>query len=193
MKSKLLIIIKFFILNIFLSYINTSISNILKYGSDIYLYSFPLIKMELTKKLLSDKINTFAHKTDLPNPNFHDVVRPNLDTLYSSAWLDLSNSPVIVEVPDTNERYYVIQAIDAWTNSFSSIGSRTTGTKKNKFVFTGPFYKGNLPDELKDKEIKSPTNMVWLLGRIQVNGKNDIENVIKIQEGLKLQELNKNF
>jgi hypothetical protein len=63
------------------------------------------------------------------SPEFKDVVTPNVDTVYCTAWLDLSQNPVVLIVPDTNDRYYLVQIMDAYSNTFSSIGRRTTGTK----------------------------------------------------------------
>ena len=74
-----------------------------------------------------------------------DVVTPNVDTVYSSAWLDLSQNPVVLIVFDSNDRYYVAQIMDAYSNTFSSIGRRTTGTKAGKFAIVGPDWKGVLP------------------------------------------------
>ena len=66
-------------------------------------------------------------------------------------------------------RYYLMEMLDAWTNVFASPGTRTTGNGKGDFAITGPSWKGQLPEGVK--EIKSPTNMVWLIGRTQTNGR----------------------
>ena len=87
-------------------------------------------------------------------PEFRDVVTPNVDTVYSTAWLDLPQNPVVLIVPDTDDRYYLVQIMDAYSNTFASIGRRTTGTKAGKFVIVGPDWKGVLPSGLK--AVKSP-------------------------------------
>ena len=60
------------------------------------------------------------------------VVRPNADTLYSTAWLELSKEPILLKVPDTHGRYYVMQLLDAWTETFGMSGKRTDGTGRGR-------------------------------------------------------------
>ena len=86
--------------------------------------------------------------------------------VYSEAWLDLAE-PMVLSLPDTHGRYYVMAMLDAWTDVFQSPGKRTTGTKKGEFAIVGPKWKGELPNDVD--EIKSPTTMVWLLGRTETN------------------------
>ena len=74
------------------------------------------------------------------------MVRPNFDTLYSLAWLDLTAGPVILHAPDTDDRYYMLPLLDMWTDVFANPGKRTTGTDAQDFVITGPGYTGELPD-----------------------------------------------
>jgi hypothetical protein len=111
-------------------------------------------------------------------------VRANVDTLYSSAFLDLSSEPLVLSVPDTGGRYYLLPLLDAWTNVFATPGARTTGTKAGDFAITGPNWTGALPAGMR--EIKSPTNTVWILGRTQTNGPEDYPAVHTVQAGFKL-------
>src|SRR5882672_7855135 len=105
-------------------------------GVDAYMYGYPLVLMDQTRRLMTNvpvpngtlgfaPINQFAHATNLPTPAT-PVARPNLDTLYSLAWLDLSSEPMILHVPDTQGRYYIMQLVDAWNNTFAAPGTRTT-------------------------------------------------------------------
>src|SRR5205085_2940249 len=108
-------------------------------------------------------------------------------TLYSTAWLDLSAEPVLLHVPDTGGRYYVMQLLDAWTETIATPGKRETGTTEQTFAFVGPGWKGDLPKGVK--RIDCGTNMAWLLGRTQTNSASDYENVHAIQRGFTLTSL----
>jgi hypothetical protein len=132
--------------------------------------------------------NEFTHAQRFPDDTFHQVIRPNADTLYSSSWIDLSKEPVLLHVPDVHDRYYLMQFMDAWTETFSVPGKRTTGTGEGWFALVGPTeWKGTLPE--RAQRIDAPTNMVWLIGRTQTNSATDYENVHAIQRGYQLMTL----
>ncbi|GMG93650.1 hypothetical protein Cmtc_48700 [Cupriavidus sp. TKC] len=155
-------------------------------SAEVFTYAYPLVLMDVTREVATAKVpvNTFGHKRAFPDAAFTDVVSPNADTLYSSAWLDLSKEPMVLSVPDTGGRYYLMPMLDAWTNVFASPGKRTTGTKRGVFAIVGPNWQGQLPKGVK--EIKSPTDMAWLIGRIQTNGKQDYANVHRLQDQFRL-------
>lgn len=167
-------------------------------GIQAYIYGYPLVLMERTRQLqtkLDSTIqpeltasNVFFYKTI--NPKFKDVVTPNVDTVYGAAFLDLSNNPVVLNVPDTNDRYYVVQIMDAYSNTFSSIGSRTTGTKAGRFAIAGPNWNGALPSGLT--VVKSPTNTAWLICRVLSKGKDDVDEATKILKQFTLTTLDGN-
>ncbi|MBP0631535.1 DUF1254 domain-containing protein [Cupriavidus sp. AcVe19-1a] len=158
-------------------------------SAEVFTYAYPLVLMDVTRELMTLRtpVNTFSHKRTFPDPSFTDVVSPNADTLYSSAWLDLSREPVILSVPDTQGRYYLMPLLDAWTNVFASPGMRTTGTRRGNFAITGPDWRGTLPKGVQ--EIRSPTSMVWLIGRTQVNDKKDLPAVHRLQDQYRLTPL----
>src|SRR5437762_220675 len=158
-------------------------------ATERYVYAYPLVIMDVTKQVMTAKtpINTFLHRRAFPDASSTDVVNPNVDTLSSQAWLDLAREPIVLSVPDTRDRYYMMPMLDAWTNVFQSPGKRTTGTKKADFVIVGPKWKGELPAGVE--EIRAPTDMVWLNGRTQTNGKADYAAVAKIQDQYKLTPL----
>jgi hypothetical protein len=132
-------------------------------------------------------INQFAYFRSYPDADARDVVRFNFDTLYSLAWLDLSSGPIVLSVPDTGGRYYLVPTLDMWSDVFSSLGSRTTGTKAGNFAYIAPGWHGDLPTGVE--RIEAPTSMIWVMARIQTNGKQDYDNVHKVQDGLKLTPL----
>jgi len=165
----------------------------LETGVQAVVYGLPLVIMDITMKKSTNvarpvgslaPANQFAHLREFPNASFKDVVRANVDTLYSSAFLDLSKEPVVLSVPDAHGRYYLLPMLDMWTDIFASPGKRTTGTKAGTFVVTGPGWTGTLPAGMK--ELKSPTNGVWVIGRTQTNGPRDYSAVHAIQDGYRL-------
>ena len=122
---------------------------------------------------------------NIPNASFKDVTAPNADTLYSAAWLDLSNEPYVLSLPAEGSRYYLMPMLSGWTNVFADPGTRTTGTGAQTYAITGPGWKGALPDGVK--EIKSPTSMVWIIGRTYCTGTpEDYKAVHAIQDEYKL-------
>jgi hypothetical protein len=169
-----------------------------KIAEDAYVYGYPLVLMDLTRQVLTAvpkvdekrhkaPVNQICHVQEFLTPADTDVVSPNADTLYSVAWLDLSREPMVLSVPEMGKRYYVMQMLDAWTNVFASPGTRTTGSGKGDFAVVGPNWKGKLPDGVK--ELKSPTNLVWIIGRTQTNGKDDYAAVHAIQKQYRLTPL----
>lgn len=160
-------------------------------GIDAYTYAYPLVLMEMTRRVSTNvaapgvmraPLNHFAHMQTYPDADFKDVVRPNADTIYSSLWFDLGKEPLILTLPDTAGRYHVIPLYDMWTDVFATLGSRTTGTGGGHFALVGPHWKGTLPKGVR--AIKSPTDAGWIIGRIQTNGAADYGNVHKLQDGL---------
>lgn len=128
-------------------------------------------------------INQFAHARELPDPSFTDVVRPNADTLYSALNYDVSKEPLVVSVPDSGGRYYLLPWLDYWSDVFTVPGKRTTGTGAQTFAIVGPNWHGSLPTGIK--RYNSPTGSGLLIGRTQTNGKADYEAVRGFQDGMK--------
>jgi hypothetical protein len=169
-----------------------SSDSIVTLAKKAYVYGYPLVIMYETMRSatnveapvpnsLSSPQNQFAHFRSFPDATFKDVVKPNNDTYYSTAWLDLSPEPQVLTVPDTKNRYYLLPMLDAYTNVFASPGKRTTGTKADTFLITGPGYRGSVPTGMQ--QIKAPTSLVWLLGRTQVNSPQDGSSTVKNIQG----------
>src|ERR1700689_3202511 len=146
-------------------------------ATDAYVYGYPLVTVAMTRRVgtntaapvgLHAPMGQFASAREYPTAAFKDVTAPNADTLYSSAFLDLSKEPYILSIPDAHGRYYLFPMLDGWTDVFQVPGTRTTGTKGQRYAITGPGWRGTLPDGVT--EYKSPTNMVWIIGRIYCSG-----------------------
>lgn len=154
-------------------------------AKEAYLYGLPLVFTDFTRQSGKAPNNVFSHGHKFPDHTARLVVAPNNDTNYSTAFLDLGDDAVVLDIPDTKDRYFVVPLMDAWTNVFASFGKRTTGTQPQHYLITGPTWKGAVPAGLK--QVKAPTDMVWIIGRIQVNSPEDQVNfVTPIQDQFKL-------
>lgn len=165
-------------------------------GVEAYLYFYPLVTMDITRKqaiaepgkeLGKGPMNTFVNIPAYPPADFKIVVRPNFDTLYSSAWLDLTKEPMVITVPETSGRYYLLPMLDMWSDVFASPGWRTTGTQAATFLITPPGWQGQVPSGMQP--IAAPTPMVWIIGRTKTDGPSDYAAVHKIQAGLAITPL----
>ena len=171
---------------------------------DAYIYLYPLITMDLTRKQLINQkpgessyggpANAFTNVRAYPAAGDRGVVRPNFDTLYSSAWLDLAKEPVVVFVPNTNGRYYLLPMLDMWSDVFASPGWRTTGTEAQHFLIAPPNWRPDLRERFAEEfrlpketqRIDAPTSHVWIIGRTKTDGPADYAAVNKIQDGFKV-------
>jgi len=161
---------------------------------DAYLYGYPLVTMELTRRVMTNveapdvhraPMGRFANMREYPTAAFRDFTTPNADTLYSIAWLDLAKEPYVLSLPDMRGRYFLMPMMSGWTDVFASPGTRTTGTKAQVFAVTGPGFKGALPAGVT--EIKAPTSMVWILGRTYCDGTpEDYQAVHALQDAYSL-------
>jgi hypothetical protein len=176
-------------------------------GVDAYLYFYSLVTMDLTRKQLTNMepgpgslggpMNTFANVPAFPTADMRSVVRPNFDTLYSTGWLDLTKEPMVVSVPDTGGRYYLLPMLDMWTDVFASPGWRTTGTGAGNFLVTPPGWRPDLRERFAEEfklpdntqRIDAPTPYVWIIGRTKTDGPADYDAVHKIQAGYKITPL----
>lgn len=157
---------------------------------EAYLYAYPLVLMETTRRVTTNgsggmrmPANQFGHMRAFPDATFTDVVRANVDTLYSSLWFDVSQEPLVIAAPDSSGRYYLLPMLDLWTDVFASPGKRTSGTGPQTYAITGPGWSGTLPKDVT--RIEAPTATGWTLGRTQTNGKADYAAVHVFQDGLR--------
>jgi hypothetical protein len=166
-------------------------------ASDAYIFLYPLVTMELTRLQATNiqagkmpgrgPMNSLNHVREFPDANFKIVVRPNFDTLYSSAFIDLTSEPVILSAPDTDDRYYMLPMLDMWTDVFAVPGKRTSGTGPANWGIVPQGWDGQLPEGVR--RIDAPTPYVWLIGRTQTNGSSDYSAVHAIQDGYRIVRL----
>ena len=152
---------------------------------DAFIFTFPLYEMYRTRQIALGgqrpaQPNMFAHRRILTDDRAREVTTPNNDTLYSSAWLDLRGTALLLSLPDTGDRYYSAALMDMYTNNFACLGRRTTGTKAQEVVIAGPGWQGEAPAGLK--VIRSPTPWAWALCRFLVDGPDDLPAVHALQD-----------
>ena len=157
---------------------------------DAWLYSLPLIEMATTRARAAARgarLNTLYHVHKLADYKAREVTTPNNDTLYSTVQLDLSQGPVTLTLPATGERYLSVALMDAYTNNFAILGTRTTGPDGGAFLLLGPQDASPASQAQAPTIVRSPTNLVWALARILVDGPDDMAAAKAVQAGLSLQ------
>ena len=173
-------------------------AQIAEIGVNAYVYLYPLVTMDLTRKQMTNvaagqipgrgPMGSFTHIREFPAADFKVVVRPNFDTLYSSAWLDLRDGPVVMSAPaDADGRYYELPVYDMWSDAFAVPGQRTSGTEAGSWALVPPGWSGELPEGVE--RVDTPTPFVWIIGRTQTNGPADYEHVHAFQDQLRLTPL----
>ncbi|QQX82848.1 DUF1254 domain-containing protein [Cupriavidus necator] len=165
---------------------------------DAYVYAYPMMLVDAflrqatnyaapTGVVTQAPYNQFSHSKAFPPADFKRVVRPNVDTLYSSANLDVEAEPMVLSVPAT-DRYFMLPLHSMWTDVFAVPGTRTTGANQARtFLIVGPNWHGRAPAGMEI--VRSPTRTVLVGGRTQTNGVADYENVHKLQASYKLTPL----
>ena len=173
---------------------------------EAYTYAYPLVLMDATRRVATHvdradcelgsgaPLNQFSHLRhllgiepalfggDALGGESGSISRPNLDTLYSFLWFDVSREPLIIGVPDSQGRFYALSFLDHWSDVFGSAGARTTGTGAQTFAITAPSWVGDLPRGVR--AYSSPTARGWLFGLARVSGVADIPQVARFQAGM---------
>ncbi|HZF42145.1 MAG TPA: DUF1254 domain-containing protein [Sphingomonadaceae bacterium] len=150
-------------------------------------YEMARVRHEFVERLTArgvPAINRFAHRKTLSDHNDRVVTTPNNDTLYSAAWLDLSGGPVTIFVPETGERYLSIALMDMFTDHFAYSGTRTSGGRAEKLFVVGPDWRGNAPSGAR--MARAPTNDVWAISRLLVDGPADLPAATAIQDRIRI-------
>jgi hypothetical protein len=163
-------------------------------ATDAYIYGYPLVTMEMTRRVITNAtaptgtrapMGQLVRMREYPNASFRDVTAPNADTLYTTAFFNVAKEPWVLSIPDMKGRYFLMPMLDGWTEVFQVPGTRTTGTSAQTYAITGPGWVGTLPAGIN--EYKSPTSIVWLLGRIYCTGTaEDYAAVHALQDQFKL-------
>jgi hypothetical protein len=161
---------------------------------EAYTFGYPLVTMEMTRRVITNvpaieglkgPMGQIIPARHYPTAAFRDVTAPNADTLYTIAFFDVGKEPWVLSIPAMGDRYALFPLLDGWTTVFEVPGTRTTGTAAQTYAITGPGWTGTLPDGVK--EYKSPTSLVWLLGRIYCTGTpEDYKAVHALQDDFKL-------
>ena len=152
---------------------------------DAYIYTLPLIELASTRQrgqALGHRMGVFAHVRHLANHRHRAVTTPNTDTLYSTAQIDLSAGPVTITLPPAGDRYLSLALMDAYTNNFAILGTRTTGPDGGTFRLVGPREAAEGWNVLR-----APTDHVWALARVLVESPEDLEAAREVQAGIALQ------
>ncbi len=153
---------------------------------EAYIYAFPLVLTDATKTLSTNTdgtvasrapVNQFNHAKKLADASFRTVVTPNVDTVYSQAWLDIGAEPMIYVLPET-DRFCNVQILDAWTNTAAVLD--TAGA----YAIALPDWEGELPDGVTRVDV--PTATVWSIARVVLSGDEDLPHVYAIQDQMQL-------
>jgi len=139
-----------------------------------FLYGYPLYEIARTgqNRAAQPGLNRMGHRAVLADASMRAITAPNNDTIYSSAQLELSGGPVEVNAPTDFRRYFNITFMDAFTDNFAAIGTGPTKGLGGRFWIAGPDWAGAAPAGVT--VLTSSTNDVWMLGRIVVEGPDDL-------------------
>ena len=164
---------------------------------DLYAWAYPIVSnMNAIRGLMRGalpmfgpvKVNELVHarRPMAPEDKF---VSPNVDVLFSIAIMDLSQGPIALELPDTKQRYYVLQFLDPWTNSFAYLGKRSTGTEPGSFLIVGPdddLSSGALETFDGRKIVRSPSKLAIAVLRIAIADVDESSDLHEMQNGFVL-------
>lgn len=161
-------------------------------GTDVFVFGFPLLLMATTMRQAIDagrepngnKANRFTHLRRFADPDIRTIVAANTDTLYSLTWLDLAHGPVLLELPDTGGRSYLMPLLDAWTNVFTSLAPHTIGTEGGTLAIAGPDWRGEILEGVQ--RIDAPTNNAWGIFHLHAHDREDLEasRIVQARLGL---------
>ncbi len=147
---------------------------------EAYIYGYPLVTMDMTRRQQTNVDSADASHAPMsqiikmrnyPAVDNHTAAAPNAETMYTMVWFDLTKEPWVFTIPDMSNRFYIMPMLSSFNEVFFVAGTRATGSRSQKYVLTGPGWKGQIPDSLI--QVKSPTALVWILGRVYCKGTPD--------------------
>ncbi len=146
-------------------------------ATEAYIYGYPLVTFDMVRTQQTNVATPDVEHAPMgrlikmrtyPAVENHCCAAPNADTLYTEVWLDVSREPWVLSIPEMGDRYYIVPMLDGWSEVFAVASSRTNGGKPQTYAITGPGWSGTLPQGVT--QVKSPTGMAWVLGRIYCTG-----------------------
>jgi hypothetical protein len=158
-----------------------------------YTFLFPLVMMEVTRRQISagdrrtpeqKAANIFVHNHAMANDKWRSVARTNIDTLFSSAWIDLSEGPATITFPPAGDRYHMFQMLDMWTDTYAVVGSRTLGQNGGTITVVGPAHAMSHRSTASDIVIHCPTPTTWIIGRTYAQNGPDLQNAVEFVDGI---------
>ncbi|HEY2384236.1 MAG TPA: DUF1254 domain-containing protein [Terriglobia bacterium] len=164
-------------------------------AEEVYVYGYPALLLDTMRRMHTAfpfptaegaPINHFWHSRFLPHLHLKRPLRPHADSLSSTAWVDVSREPVIVSIPAT-DRYYLLSIFSAWGDIFEAISTRTGGMGGLRAALVGPRWKGRLPDGVSS--LVTSSNIVWINGRVQMTGAEDLQLAHHVQDQFALTPL----
>jgi hypothetical protein len=149
-------------------------------GMQAFIYGFPyMYNAQLRHDWVTSKrdpdvipyaaVDHFWHAARLIDASYRDGGCPNNDTLYSLAWLDLGEEPVILSHPDMGDRYFTFELMGFTSDTYDYVGQRTTGADAGHFAIGGPGWQGKLPPGVRSVQA-APTPWILIMGRVLVDG-----------------------
>lgn len=156
-------------------------ANLKEQAKALYLYGFPLVVTEATHWGSDDK--GFHHLRTFPTDKVNKIVKLNNDTLYSTAWTQLAQTPYLVHIPKITERYYLFPILDAYTNVVESIGTRTPDRAEGDYILL--YQDTPVPAGYESyRVIRLQDSLNAVLLRIETRGKADYPVVNRIQDSI---------
>ncbi len=166
-------------------------------AEEAYVFSFPMLMgyrfafgSFLSPSLPSYRgpINEMHGEAVTLGPDFKDVITPNADTPYSFALLDLRAEPMILDVPQVDGRYYVMQLEDLFGTNAHYVGSRATGSQPGSYLLAGPGFEGEAGEGF-DAVLRFDTDLVFVLGRTQLLSSGDTDALQQVMDGYSISPL----